>query len=209
MNRKYFTSIITVLILIYAAANLCADSIWAQRDPANKDLYADEKARHIGDVITILISEQSKVDNKQNRNLSKTTSRSVSFDGEVGIVTDNHNLLPRIPGVNMEASSSNKLDGKADYKDERKFNDSITAVVIDIMPNNNLVVMGTRSREISGDKQIIEVTGIVRPTDISYDNTIQSEQIANFAIVLKNSGYAANFNRPGWFGNFLDIVWPF
>jgi len=109
----------------------------------------------------------------------------------------------------MEASSSNKLDGKADYKDERKYNDSITAVVIDIMPNNNLVVMGTRSREISGDKQIIEVTGIVRPTDIAYDNTIQSEQIANFAIVLKNSGYAANFNRPGWFGNFLDIVWPF
>ncbi|HBG26600.1 MAG: hypothetical protein A2Y10_16135 [Planctomycetes bacterium GWF2_41_51] len=208
-------TIASILILLCAAGNLYSDSIWAKRDPDNKDLYADDKARHIGDVITIIVSEQSKVDNKQNRNLSKTTSRSISFDGQLGIVSQKpdgevtSNYLPRMPGIDLEAESSNKLDGKADYKDEKKFIDSITVVVVDIMPNNNLVVMGTRSREISGDKQVIEVTGIIRPTDISYDNTIKSEQIANFSIITKNSGYAANFNRPGWLGNFFDIVWPF
>jgi len=77
------------------------------------------------------------------------------------------------------------------------------------MPNNNLVVMGTRSREISGDKQVIEVSGIVRPTDIAYDNTIKSEQIANFAIITKNTGISADFNKPGWLGRIFDVFWPF
>ncbi len=215
MKNKTVSAIIISAFVFCVAANLHADSIWAKRDQNKKDVYADDKARHIGDVITIIISEQSKVDNKQKRNMEKTTSRSIDFNGQLGIVsqtgsgTVTKNYLPRMPGVSMEAASSNKLDGKADFKDERKFTDSITVVVVDIMPNNNLVVMGTRTREIAGDKQVIEVSGIVRPTDIAYDNTIKSEQIANFSIISKNTGYAANFNKPGWLGNFMDIVWPF
>jgi len=209
MNRKIISAIIFILFVSCAAQNLSADSIWAKRDKNKKDLYADAKARHIGDVITIIISEESKVDNKQNRDLSKSTARSIDFDGELGIGTTNHNILPRVPGINMSAKSSNTLNGKADYKDERSFTDSITVVVVDIMPNNNLVVTGTRTREISGDKQVIEVSGIVRPTDIAYDNTIKSEQIANFSIITKNTGIAAEFNKPGWMGRFMDIVWPF
>jgi flagellar L-ring protein precursor FlgH len=215
MKNKTISAIIISALVFCIAANLHADSIWAKRDQNKKDIYADDKARHIGDVITIVISEESKVDNKQKRNMEKTTDRSISFDGQLGIVSQTgsgsvtKNYLPRMPGIDMSATSSNKFDGKADFKDERKFTDSITVVVVDIMPNNNLVVMGTRTREIAGDKQVIEVSGIVRPTDISYDNTIKSEQIANFSIITKNSGYAANFNKPGWFGNFLDKYWPF
>lgn len=208
--------IITALIIIsYTACLLNADSIWAKRDQSKTDLYADAKARHIGDVLTVLIAEESKVDNKSNRNMNKDTSRSVNFNGQLGIVEKTPsgevvgNYLPRMPGMTMAAASTNKFDSKADYKDERSFEDAITVVVIDVMPNNNLVVLGTRTREIAGDKQVIEVSGIVRPTDITYGNTIKSQQIANFAIVTKNTGYAAAFNRPGWLGRFFDIVWPF
>ncbi|PKL50677.1 MAG: hypothetical protein CVV39_01075 [Planctomycetes bacterium HGW-Planctomycetes-1] len=209
MKNKIISSLILILLVFCTVSSLQANSIWAKRDQNNKDLYADDKARHIGDVLTIIISEESKVDNKQNRNMSKTTSREIAFTGDLGITTDNRNLLPRMPGINMEASSANKLDGKADYKDEKKFTDSITVVVVDIMPNNNLVVLGTRSREISGDKQVIEVSGIVRPTDIAYDNTIKSEQIANFSIITKNTGISADFNKPGWLGRIFDVLWPF
>lgn len=215
MSKKITSSFIFILFVLCAAERLQADSIWARRDQNKKDLYADDKARHIGDVLTIVISEESKVDNKSNRNMSKETERSINFDGQLGIVSQTpsgkvtENYLPRMPGINLSAESSNAFDSKADYKDERSFEDSITVVVIDVMPNKNLVVMGTRSREISGDKQVIEVSGIVRPTDIAFDNSIKSEQIANFSIITKNSGYASNFNRPGWLGNIFDILWPF
>ena len=215
MNNRIIISFILISFVFCAVDRLQADSIWAKRDQNKKDLYADDKARHIGDVITITISEKSLVDNKQNRNLSKATSRSVDFDGQLGIVSKTPsgevtgNYLPRMPGVKMSATSSNTLDGKADYKDDRSFIDSITVVVVDVMPNNNLVVMGTRTREISGDKQVIEVSGIVRPSDIAYDNTIKSEQIANFSIITRNTGIAAEFNKPGWLGKIFDIFWPF
>jgi len=186
MKKAIITGLITTGCLFCICQQLVGDSIWARRDASKTDLYADAKARHIGDVITIIISEESKVDNKQNRNLEKTTSRSIDFNGQLGIVSQTPdgkvtgNYLPRMPGIDLSASSSNKLNGKADYKDERSFEDSITVVVVDIMPNNNLVVMGQRMREIAGDKQIIEVSGIVRPTDISYQNTIRSNQLPIF-----------------------------
>ncbi|MCX5633266.1 MAG: flagellar basal body L-ring protein FlgH [Phycisphaerae bacterium] len=215
MNNRIIFSFILIFFVFCAVDRSQANSIWSKRDQNKKDLYADDKARHIGDVLTITISEASKVDNKQNRNLSKETARSANFDGQLGIVSSTaagattKNYLPRMPGINLTAESSNTMDSKADYKDERKFIDSITVVVVDIMPNNNLVVMGTRSREIAGDKQVIQVSGIVRPSDIAYNNTIKSEQIANFSIITRNTGIAADFSKPGWLGRIFDVFWPF
>ncbi len=205
----------TMLMFVLMSLMLClgnctqAGSIWSQRDRNMRDLYADDVARQIGDVLTIKISEDSKIDNKAKRDLKKETDRSTTFDGNLGIKTNKSNLIPRMPGFTMSADSSNELKGKADYKDERKFVDSITVVVEDILPNGNLVVMGTRNRNISGDKQIIKVSGIVRPSDIAFDNTVKSEQVANFCIITTLGGVSEPYNRPGWLGRIFDIIWPF
>ena len=210
-NRTGLVFILTVFLLCSALpmGNLQADSIWRKRGKNMRDLYTDDVARNIGDVLTIKISELSKVDNKAKRDLKKETDKSTSFNGELGITTPNHNILPRMPGFNMSAESTNELKSKADFKDERKYIDSITVVVVDIQPNRNLVVMGTRQRNIAGDIQTIEVSGIVRPSDIEFDNTVKSEQIADFRIVTKNTGIAAPYTKPGWLGRIFDIIWPF
>jgi len=174
-----------------------------------RDLYSDDVARKIGDVLTIKISENSKVDNKAKRDLKKEVDKSNTFNGELGITTPNHNLIPRMPGFTMAAESTNELKSKADFKDERKFLDSVTVVVVDILPNRNLVVMGTRHRNIAGDIHNIEISGIVRPSDITFDNTVRSEQVADFRIVSRNTGIAAPYTRPGWLGRIFDIIWPF
>ncbi len=197
--------LVSMVLMLLPATCLQAGSIWAKRDKNMKDLYADDVARQIGDILTIKISESSKVDNKAKRDLKKETDRSTTFDGELGI----DHILPSIPGFTMSAESSNELKSKADYKDERKFVDQVSVVVMDILPNHNLVVMGTRSRNIAGDIQTIEVSGIVRPSDIAFDNTIQSEQIADFRIVTKNSGVSAPYTKPGWLGKIFDVIWPF
>ena len=82
-------------------------------------------------------------------------------------------------------------------------------MVIDILPNRNLVVSGTRNRTISGDTQVLEVSGIIRPSDIAFDNTIKSQQVANFRLLSKNDGISDPYTKPGWFGRVLDKVWPF
>lgn len=206
----------TTLLQILAALIVCpvvgvqAGSIWAKRDKNMRDPYADDVARQIGDVLTIKISEDSKIDNKAKRDLKKETDKSSSFNGELGVTTPNHNLLPRMPGFTMDADSTNELKSKADYKDERSFVDRVTVVVMDVLPpNGNLVVMGTRRRDIGGDIQTIEVSGVVRPSDIAFDNTVKSEQVANFRIVSRNGGVSAPYTRPGWLGRIFDIIWPF
>ena len=184
--------------------SLEAGSIWAKRDKNMQTVYADDVARGIGDVLTIKIAEESTVDNKAKRDLQKETSRSSDFDGQLNI----DHILPSIPGFQMEAEATNTLTGKADYKDERSFEDRVSVVVLDVLPNGNLVVTGTRDRNIAGDVQTIEVSGIVRPSDIAFDNTVKSEQVANFRIATKNSGVSAAFTRPGLIGRIFDVLWP-
>ena len=207
-HRRVLILVLTVIVLCAGACSQAA-SIWARRGKNMRAVYADDVARRIGDVLTIKITEDSKIDNKTKRDMKKETDRSNTFDGQLGIVTPNSNLLPRMPAFNMSAESKNQLKSKVDFKDERSFVDQITVVVVDILPNSNLVVMGTRNRNIGGDIQVIEVSGIVRPSDIDFDNTVKSEQVANFNIVSRSGGISEPYTRPGWLGRIFDILWPF
>jgi len=205
MNPDSRKKILTAILAIALCATCQAGSIWAKRSANSKSPYADDKAIQIGDVLTIVISEEHKVDNKVKRDLQKTTSDSLTFDGTANKIQGIMNL----PTVGVDAEASRKLNGKADYKDERSIEDSITVVVEDIHPNGNLVVIGTRTREISGDKQTIQVSGIVRPSDISYENKVSSKQVANFQLVVIGDGPTEDYNNPGWFAKFLSWIWPF
>jgi flagellar L-ring protein precursor FlgH len=202
-----------VIFVLVSVVMLCsffstqAGSIWARRDKKMKDMYADDVARNIGDVLTIKIIEDSTVDNKATRTLEKKTKRDAQFSGDIGI----EHLIGNVPAITLGAGDeyTNNLDGKADYKDERSFVDYVTVVVVDIMPNGNLVVAGTRERKIAGDIQTIEASGIVRTQDISFDNVVESKRVANFQLVTRNDGISAPYVRPNWLGKFFDKVWPF
>jgi len=202
MNNKTLLLLVLTASVLFSTACSEGGSIWAKRDKNMKAIYADDVARQIGDVLTITITENSTVDNKAKRDMKKETDRSTIFNGDLGNFAD-------LGEFGMSAESDNELKSKADYKDERKFADNITVVVVDILPNRNLVVLGTRNRDISGDTQTIEVSGIVRPSDISFDNKVKSERVADFRIVSKNGGVSAPYTKPGWLGGILNIIWPF
>ncbi|NLW83483.1 MAG: flagellar basal body L-ring protein FlgH [Phycisphaerae bacterium] len=195
-----------LLTAVMSVATCQASSIWARRTSTSKALYADDKANQIGDLLTIIISEDHKVDNKVKRDASRNTSRQLAV-GAKDISVEH--VLPTVPEVNIDLKSGKSLQGKSDYKDERSIEDSITVVVVDIHPNGNLVVIGTRSRDINADIQTIQVSGIVRPSDIAFGNIVHSERVANFQLVTLSEGVTDDFNKPGWLGRVLDKIWPF
>lgn len=204
---KTKTAVFFTVVYILSAVNTDAGSIWAKKDANAKSRYTDDVARKIGDVLTITVQEVSDMTNTSDRDMSKTTARDQQFDGDIGV----EHILPNIPAVNFGAGTSytNTFESEAENTNQRSFLDNITVVVIDIMPNGNLVINGTTTRNISDDIQEIEISGIVRPSDINYDNTVNSKRIANFNIITKYKGAAAPFNRPGWLGRILDFLWPF
>jgi len=204
MNKPTMLVMLAALLALGWSDGLQAGSIWAKRSKTGQSLYSDDVARNIGDVLTIKITEDSKTDNKAKTDLQKQTALSSDFNGQVGI----GRVLPTVPGFTMDAQSDNSLKTKADVKDERSFVDQVTVIVVDILPNGNLVVTGTRDRNIAGDIQTIEVSGIVRPSDVAYDNTVKSQQVANFRIVTKNKGVSASYSQPGWLSRIVNVIWP-
>ena len=208
--KKLSYLLLAVCIVSCFAGNVFAGSIWAKRSKEAKSFYADDTARKVGDVITIVISETTAVDSKVSRDLEKKTAREHNWNGQIGLKTPNNPILPRIPGFTVDngTGSSNTLNGKADYKDQRTIEDRITAIVEDVQPNGNLVLIGHLKRNVAGDIQAIRVGGVVRPSDITFNNTIQSSQIAEFYVVFDNDGVSETYNKVGWFGKILDFIWP-
>lgn len=196
---------LTVLVGVQSAG--FADSIWAKKNMTVKNHYSDDVARKIGDILTITIYENSNASSSAERDMSKVTNRNQQFDGNIGV----EGIITNVPAVNFGAGTShtNTFASNTDNSNQRTFKDNITVVVVDIMPNGNLVVSGTCTRNISDDIQEVQVSGIVRPSDIDYNNTVDSKRIANFNIVTTYKGVESSYNKPGWLGRILDVLWPF
>ena len=212
MNKKLLT-IITMFICVNAIAEDCrAGSIWAKRNLQSKPLYSDDKAFQVGDILTIIIKEELDVETETSRDLSNSAKREISFvDGDKFYNHTPFKYLPHIPGItdDIQAESSKSQSSASDYEEKRTIEDRVTVIVEDVHPNGNLVVIGTRVRNIARDSVTIQLSGIVRPRDIGFDNTIRSEQIANFKLVTLNDGISENYNQPGWLARILDGLWPF
>jgi len=187
-------------------------SIWAKAGGI-RPLHADDTAREVGDVLTIVINERSVVENETNRNLSKKSSRKIEMAGNADL-KDLVSLVRgekafRFPTISMDSGAETKFDGKTAFDTDRSVVDQITVAVEDVLPNGNLVVLGTRHREVGQDKQTIQVSGIVRPSDITFSNTVSSSRLADFRLVLKIEGQERQFTMPGWFNRLLNWLNPF
>jgi len=187
-------------------------SIWQKGNRTTRMQPSDDVARDVGDVITIVINEKSVVANKISRNDEKKTERSARAGGTIDLADITagvgKNVLD-LPQVAYGSQSNAKFQGKADYGSNRSLKDMITVTVEDVLPNGNMVIIGRRVREVAGDRQVIEVSGIIRPSDISFDNTIDSDRVANFNIVHKTSGMDTSYTTPGWLTRVINVINPF
>jgi len=195
-----------------AATAALGGSIWAKGNPRAQAIHSDDTARQIGDVLTIVINEQSKIKNESERKLEKQSTRDISIQSNLdalrGLDTATGSLF-NLKDLSLKTSGNTKFDGKADFDSGRTVTDSITVVVEDVLPNGNLVVLGKRERETNGDRQIIQISGIVRQADVTFANTVRSEQVADFRVVYKHKGMENRFTKPGWLDRVLNLISPF
>jgi flagellar L-ring protein precursor FlgH len=201
--------ILTVLAaLALTLTTTRADSIWQRANAAAKSPASDDTARRMGDTLTIVVNERSVINNNAERNMEKKSDRSLSASGKfsLGIFGQSAgNLL----NADVASSGDTKFDGTAKYQNDRQVTDSVTVTIEDVLPNGNLVVVGSRQRDIAGDKETIQISGIVRPSDIDFANTVGSERVANFRVVYKYKGQDSSFTKPNWLDVILNVVSPF
>lgn len=174
-------------------------------------LFMDPKARRVGDIVTVTIVESSTATNDAKTETERKSSVAAGVDAflgmEKGFPTGNHPNWN--PFGSIKAGMQNDFDGSGSTKRSGKMAASMTARVVGILPNGNLKIMGTREVTVNNETQIITLSGIIRPRDISPDNVILSTFIADAQISYTGDGIVNGKQRPGWFARILDAVWPF
>ncbi len=177
--------------------------------PRAMDLYADRRAHKVGDILLVEIVETSNAAKEANTE----TKRTSSISGDLGYLfrfSDWFKLRENTPGSKtVEATLSNNFKGEGDTDQKSTVTATISARVIDITMDGNLVIQGYRQIRINNDTQHIILSGLVRPDDISPSNTIKSSYIADARIEMNGEGVIADKQQPGWLAQGIDMLWPF
>ncbi len=195
-------------------------TIWPGENAKNS-LFTDNKARHVGDIVTILINESSSGSNTANTSTSRDTETLAGISSLLGYekklarmnkdLTDGEDVYSAglLPSIQVGGSSSNNLTGKGSTTRAGKLQARITAKVMEVLPNGNLEIEGRRWLAVNAEDQYIIISGTVRPDDITSDNMVSSEYIADARIAYSGKGVVNDKMRPGWLTRIVDWAWPF
>jgi len=169
-------------------------------------LFEDQKARRVGDTLTIVLVESTSA--KKNASTSTSKDSKASIDGPT--LFGRPVTVNGVPVLEAELGSSKTFKGDGDSSQSNQLQGSVGAVVMQVLPNGNLVVSGRKQVSINQGSETVSIEGIVRPVDIRPDNTITSDRVANAAISYSGQGAVADSNVMGWASRFFNSGWfPF
>ncbi len=171
----------------------------------NLALFSDRRATEIGDVITIILDERTRSSKSAETSFSKETSNEILNPKVFG-------SLVRGTGSDIFNSieSDNEFTGSGDSDQSNSLTGTITAVVAQVLPNGLLLVQGEKWFQLNRGEEYVRVSGLIRAEDISADNSISSQRLADARIAYSGTGAIAESNRAGWLTRFFNgSVSPF
>jgi flagellar L-ring protein precursor FlgH len=192
-------------IIIAALALGLIGRAGAQAIPKNFSLYTDKKAMKLEDVITVLIEEDSKATNDSKTNTDKSQDASVDIK-PFNVAWNGGTPTDYTPKVGFGGGVSQKYQGSGATSRQGQVKATLSARIIAVYDNGNLLIEGNKEVEINSEKEILRVSGIVRPEDVASDNTIMSHKIADARIQYTGQGDIHNAERPGWLARFFNWV---
>lgn len=170
------------------------------------NLFSDTKAHRVGDLITVVLSESTKA--KKSASTSSNKEQNIDFPGPtIGGLPVTHNGREIL---NTEVGMGNDFAGDGSSSQSNSLSGNITVFVAQVLPNGNLVIRGEKKLTLNQGDEYIRITGIVRPMDVSPENTVSSTKVANAEIFYSGDGAINDANRMGWLARFFNgPYWPF
>lgn len=160
---------------------------------AGNGLYTDTRAHRVGDIIAVTLEEKTSASKKAGSQLSDTNS--VNFGG-MNVAGQDLHLGKYTPTASLNNESNFK--GAADANQSNSLSGQISVSVVNVQANGNLQVRGEKWLMLNNGNEYVRVTGIVRPEDITADNTVSSQRIANARIQYGGTGDFSNTQERGW-----------
>jgi flagellar L-ring protein precursor FlgH len=198
--------LVTALLASLPAASL-ADSLW--RDDISRPMFCDKRGMNIGDILTIVVQENSTA----NKNNATTTERQSSLSaaitsflyspGASGLLTKGGQLPA------LAYNSDHKHAGTGVINDSESIVAQVAVRIVDVLPNGNFVIEGKRQTSFSGEQQTIILRGVVRSDDVASNNTVLSYNVADATIQIIGKGTVTDSQNKGWFNRLWDKINPF
>jgi len=208
MKAAFRSTVLTVLAVLVMSGSAFGGSIWAKA-ACRRVPHADDTARKVGDILKIIIDERTTIDNESKRELSKETKHDADASGEltlpylISLLKPGHNFKSPNTNLDMSLAFKREKDSEGKYEQKDVLTDEITVTVSDVLPNGNMVVVGSRERKSAGDNRIVQVSGVVRPSDITFANSVSSKSVADFKIAFKKTGVEKEFTQRSLFDRVL------
>ncbi len=172
----------------------------------NLTLFDDMRAHQVGDILTVVLAEATDAAKSSDTSLGKSNSAVIEnpvLAGQLRTIGTDSNL-------GFELGSDQSFEGESASNQSNSLQGSITVTVAKVYPSGNLYVQGEKWIQINQGDEYIRLRGIIRPVDISTNNTIMSTKIADARISYSGTGATADANRVGWLSRFfLSPIWPF
>lgn len=177
-------------------------------------LFSDKKAMQVNDIVTVVIDENTVQSSQGNKKITDTSINNMgggvfagSDDG--GIASSIAKSMNGLTDIGFRSNSNSNFSGSGTQSRNEKFSTTISARVVKILNNGNYFIDGSRALLLNGTKQMIRITGVIRPYDIDQSNTINSQYMADAKIHYETEGDIKEATRRPWGSRMADSVWPF
>ncbi len=182
-------------------------SLW--RD-TSRGLFADFRAAHVGDLVTVVIDESPTATGDAQVQTDRQQSYEMGVDGLFGLTAAIARAYPDLnPEQLIGLVSHNTFQGGGSTARSSRIHASIAARVRRVLPNGDLFVEGTKVLMINDEELHIYVSGVVRPADIIEDNSVSSARLADAEIEFSGRGGVTDATHPGWLAQILQQIAPF
>ncbi|MDR3630069.1 MAG: flagellar basal body L-ring protein FlgH [Desulfocapsaceae bacterium] len=177
-------------------------SLWTNADGS---IFSDYKAKNVGDIIVVTIVEKDSASKEATTATGATSTYSAGISNLFGL--ENHTNMNLGALVNTNFKNGYTSDGKTARNGN--LTAQLSVQVIGLYPNGNLKIRGGKEVMVNNETQVVYLTGIIRPVDVTAANTIDSNKILNARISYTGKGVIADQQSPGLLGRALGALWPF
>ena len=184
------------------------NSLWR---PGARVFFKDQRAKEVGDILTVTLKldDSAKLENKTER--ERDDSEDTGVPKLLGLEAEFTKVLPQgldpAHAITFGDNHKTKGDGQIDRKETIEV--TLAAVVTQILPNGNLVIVGRQELRVNAELRELLVTGVIRPADIAPGNSVAHTKIAEMRVAYGGRGTLSGLQQPRWGTQIWDIVFPF
>lgn len=184
------------------------NSLWR---PGSRAFFKDLRANEVGDIVTVVISIDDEAELNNTTTRSRNNSENVGIDNLLGYEQSLGTILPEavVPDSLIGTESNTVNEGSGSIDRDEQISLQIAAVVTQVLPNGNLVIHGRQETRVNYEIRELQIAGVIRPQDISRENQVSYEQIAEARLAYGGRGHISDFQQPRYGSQIIDIIMPF